>query len=592
MPESASCPWLALRRLRSWMLTSSSSVPAWPGWSPPPSWPTRAGGCCCSTRRTRPTSAARRSGRFGGLFLVDSPEQRRMGIKDSRRPRLAGLGGHRRLRPAGRTAPAGPLGRGSGRGPTSTSRPARSAPGCTSRACAGSRSSGWAERGDGTGRRARQLGAALPHHLGHRPGRRRAVRAAGPRARGDRPGRAPAPAPGRRADRRPAARSTGVRGAVLAPDATRRAACRRPRRRRRLRAHAPRPSSSPPAASAATTTWSARAGRSGSAPPRSDMLTGVPAHVDGRMLAITEDAGARVVNRDRMWHYVEGIAELGPDLARPRHPDPARPVVAVARRAAAAGCPRRCSPASTRSARWTICGTPAYDHSWFVLTQKIIEKEFALSGSEQNPDLTGKQRPRACSRPGHARCPGPVEAFMDHGDDFVRAPTILPSSSTRMNALTDRRPCSTPRTSSGRWSSATARSTTPSPRTPRSTAIRGARRYRGDRLIRARHPHMHPRPRARPARSPSGCSVLTRKTLGGLQTDLSRTGAGPGRRAHARGCMPRARSPGSAAAACTATGRSRAPSSAAASSPAGSPGGPRRLPPGDGRRSRAGPLPA
>jgi len=31
-----------------------------------------------------------------------------------------------------------------------------------------------------------------------------------------------------------------------------------------------------------------------------------------------------------------------------------------------------------------------YDYSWFVLTQKIIEREFALSGSEQNPDLTSK----------------------------------------------------------------------------------------------------------------------------------------------------------------------------------------------------------
>ena len=42
------------------------------------------------------------------------------------------------------------------------------------------------------------------------------------------------------------------------------------------------------------------------------LLAGVPAHVDGRMIAITEKAGARVINRDRMWHYTEGITNYDP----------------------------------------------------------------------------------------------------------------------------------------------------------------------------------------------------------------------------------------------------------------------------------------
>ncbi len=65
------------------------------------------------------------------------------------------------------------------------------------------------------------------------------------------------------------------------------------------------------------------------------MITGVPAHVDGRMLGITEDAGGRIVNRDRMWHYTEGIRNWSPIWARPRHPHPARAVVDVVRRARA-----------------------------------------------------------------------------------------------------------------------------------------------------------------------------------------------------------------------------------------------------------------
>ena len=63
-----------------------------------------------------------------------------------------------------------------------------------------------------------------------------------------------------------------------------------------------------------------------------------------------------------------------------------------------------------------------YDHSWFVLTQQVIQKEFALSGSEQNPDLTGKSIPLLLKRvlPG---APGPVEAFKTFGPDLVVAET-------------------------------------------------------------------------------------------------------------------------------------------------------------------------
>ena len=143
---------------------------------------------------------------------------------------------------------------------------------------------------------------------------------------------------------------------------------------------------------------------SASAPRRSEMVTGVPAYVDGRMLAIAERAGGRLVNRDRMWHYVEGIAELGPDLARPRHPDPARPVVAVVRRdrppAAGAAVP------GVRHARHA--GAPAQHRPRPLLVRAdraILEKELALSGSEQNPDLTGRSIRQVLAAPGPVRAP-------------------------------------------------------------------------------------------------------------------------------------------------------------------------------------------
>src|SRR4029450_4951283 len=57
-----------------------------------------------------------------------------------------------------------------------------------------------------------------------------------------------------------------------------------------------------------------------------------------------------------------------------------------------------------------------YDYSWFVLSQKIIEREFALSGSEQNPDLTSGSWARVIRSRRTGGAPPPVRAFMEKGD--------------------------------------------------------------------------------------------------------------------------------------------------------------------------------
>ena len=133
--------------------------------------------------------------------------------------------------------------------------------------------------------------------------------------------------------------------------------------------------------------WPKRLGE----PPK-NMISGVPEHVDGRMIGITEEAGARLINRDRMWHYVRGYQELVADLAAARYPFPSCP---DRRRCGstrqASGFPRRCFPAPTRLASCNIIMSTGHDYSWFVLTQSIIKKEFALSGSEQNPESDGKK---------------------------------------------------------------------------------------------------------------------------------------------------------------------------------------------------------
>jgi predicted oxidoreductase len=263
--------------------------------------------------------------------------------------------------------------------------------------------------------------------------------------------------------------------------------------------------------------------RLGPAPER--MISGVPEHVDGRMLAIAERAGGRYVNRDRMWHYTEGIQNWDPIWAR--HgirilPGPSSLWLdARGQRFAAPHFPGFDTLGTLAAIRAT-----GFDYSWFVLTQKIIEKEFALSGSEQNPDLTGKDVKLTLSRirPG---APAPVEAFKRHGADFVVART-LPELVEGMNKLTGE-PLIDVADLTRQIVARDREIDNPFTKDLQVMAIRNARRYRGDRLVRTAVPHKILDPKAGPLIAVR-LNILTRKTLGGLQTDLSGRvlGASPG----------------------------------------------------------------
>ena len=249
--------------------------------------------------------------------------------------------------------------------------------------------------------------------------------------------------------------------------------------------------------------------------PPAAMLSGVPAHVDGRMLPIAEQAGARLVNGDRMWHYTEGITNWAP--VWPLHgirilPGPSSLWFdAEGRR-----LPVPLFPGFDTLGTLEHIVSTGHAHSWFVLTQKIIEKEFALSGSEQNPDLTGKDLKLLAERLGSG-APGPVEAFKQHGVDFVVADT-LPELLDGMRALSphaaldteniEREIIARDRELDNEFS-----------KDLQLIAVRGARKYRGDKLIRVATPHKILDPKAGPLIAVK-LHLLTRKTLGGIQTDL------------------------------------------------------------------------
>ena len=257
--------------------------------------------------------------------------------------------------------------------------------------------------------------------------------------------------------------------------------------------------------------WPARLGRS---PQR--MITGVPDHVDGRMLAIAEAAGGTVINRDRMWHYVEGIKNWNPiwtDHAIRILPGPS----SLWLDARGKRLPVPLYPGFDTLATLKYIMATGYDYSWFILTRKIIEKEFALSGSEQNPDFTSKSWRKVIAR-ARAGIPGPVKAFMDKGEDFI-VERDLATLVKRMNALVGGTPLLDLASVEREITARDRQLDNAYGKDAQIMAIRAARAYLGDRFIRTAKPHKLLDPDAGPLIAVR-LNILTRKTLGGLQTDL------------------------------------------------------------------------
>lgn len=254
--------------------------------------------------------------------------------------------------------------------------------------------------------------------------------------------------------------------------------------------------------------------RLGPAPER--MVAGVPHHVDGRMIGVTQQAGAAVINADRMWHYTEGVHNWDPIW--PAHgirilPGPSSMWFDADGRRLEAPC---LPGFDTRSTLKRILSTGC-DYSWFILNRDIIRKEFSLSGSEQNPDLTSAKWSLVLKNRRGGRVPPPVQAFMDRGEDFI-VDHDLDRLVAGMNRLAgeDRLAAASLR---AQIEARDREIDNPYSKDAQVTAIRGARRYLGDKLIRTAKPHRLLDPAHGPLIAVR-LNVLTRKTLGGLHTDL------------------------------------------------------------------------
>ncbi|GGJ27986.1 FAD-binding dehydrogenase [Deinococcus roseus] len=245
------------------------------------------------------------------------------------------------------------------------------------------------------------------------------------------------------------------------------------------------------------------------------MVSGVPQHVDGLMQQVVASSGGRLIHPDRMWHYTEGLRNHSPIW--PGHGIRVLP-----------------GPSSLwldpHGNRLPVPLFPGFDtlgtlehitrnrfpYTWFVLTEKIIAREFALSGSEQNPDLTSKSIQQTLGRilPGVI---APVRRFMEQGADFV-VRNSLPELVAGMNQLVG-----------NDWldlqhlqqviEDRDRQLQNPFGKDAQITYIRQTRAYLGDRLSRVARPHALLDPKAGPLIAVR-MNILTRKTLGGLETNL------------------------------------------------------------------------
>lgn len=247
-------------------------------------------------------------------------------------------------------------------------------------------------------------------------------------------------------------------------------------------------------------------------------VIGVPAHVDGRMISIAESAGSSVINMDRMWHYTEGLSNWNPIW--PSHgirviPGPSSLWLdATAKRLPPflyPGC-------DTLSVLRHICNT-GYSYSWFIANRAIVAPEFALSGSEQNADITGKSYLQLLQRFFTSHGTPAVQAFLKSGADFV-VEDNLPSLVEGMNRLATERngPAIGLASLEAEIAARDAQLANNYTKDAQVMLIRNARQYGADARRVAK-----PKPLLDPQSGPLVAvrmNLLTRKSLGGLETDL------------------------------------------------------------------------
>ncbi|KAL1837993.1 hypothetical protein VTJ49DRAFT_3161 [Mycothermus thermophilus] len=253
-----------------------------------------------------------------------------------------------------------------------------------------------------------------------------------------------------------------------------------------------------------------------------NFVIGVPAHVDGRMIDITEKAGANVINRDRMWHYTEGLQNWDPIW--PGHGIRILPAPSsLWLDATGKRLPPFLFPGTdTLATLKHICST-GYDYTWFITDQTIVAREFALSGSEQNPDITGKSiwqflMQRVFSSKGTQA----VQNFVNKGADFVVRDNLedLVAGMNELVANVPGAPQLDPAAIREVVETRDGQFDNPFSKDAQAMLIHSARNYWPDKRARVAVPHRLLDVKNHGPLIAVRLNLLTRKTLGGIETNL------------------------------------------------------------------------
>jgi predicted oxidoreductase len=251
--------------------------------------------------------------------------------------------------------------------------------------------------------------------------------------------------------------------------------------------------------------------------PPQDLLMGSHYYADGAMHAEVERLGGNVTHLSRMWNYADAV----------RHPKPRRPLHGVKLIPPRSGLMldptgRRYGPVPvmpTYDARYALERMSEDDrwYSWLVCNWRIACRELDVSGSEHNPLIREKRLARfalsvVCGKP------NVVRYFAERCPDFVTADSV-PELVDRMRGVTRdgaldgelvadeiRRYDEDLARGRGLWNDDQIR------------RIAQLRNWRGDRLRTARFVRITD-PKSGPLLA-IRLQPMARKSLGGIQTDL------------------------------------------------------------------------
>jgi predicted oxidoreductase len=252
-------------------------------------------------------------------------------------------------------------------------------------------------------------------------------------------------------------------------------------------------------------------------PPPQHILMGSHYYADGAMHEEVQRVGGRVTHLDRMWNYADAV----------RHPKPRRPLHGVKLIPPRSGL--LLDPSGRRYGPVPVM--PTFDayyalermcederkYSWLVCNWKIARRELDVSGSQHNPHIREKRTVRFLLSILLGK-PRLVDHFVRHCPDFVIADS-LGELGRRMNEVTGDQALDPELMGSEvrRYDSTIARGKSLF-NDDQLRRIAQLRNWRGDRLRTCRFQKIVD-PEAMPLLA-IRLQVMARKSLGGIQTDL------------------------------------------------------------------------